>query len=1579
MNHMTEVPEAVLIQFQCPDAKECEGLRAMTTELRREIQLTRTIDYERISHADKVFIGDSVMRFGDNGLVLPSVALFGMSGARCHHGKSMIPFIVKCMPNLKEVYVFLGLNDIMNCEKYGDVSSIPSSAFDRIADYTVNELKGFNKRSFWDQKNAHITKLIIMIPWYRSVPPHASETAKKSATTLNAIIAKVGIKMLRENDSNNDEKFARVIQDEFRYHAMADGIHIKGSEVCMAIAVMEDAINDVENIREPIQRCINEVTFSRIAIHQTFLLNRLQQVIFEERLSNVTSFKTRNSMINEQNSKERLLNSRMQLRKRPEMNTELPLESAKLCNPNKDLQKEFDKKSYVYTDEIRRNVKFEVIPLKGEVNDLAATMMEAVKYLSLKSEYVLYHAWGKKLLDLQTAGPTKYMPRLTVLLSILRNDSRWKAYEDKAGSSGAQKNILDTLKFGDLIACIMVLGAHEFNKGPLDWRWNLEEPRLNTFVFLVGRDSVKKLVDFSATPIQRKKNEQSMTISTFLKLEELRNRIQKHVRYYLFELRNDETMGIIDLCLYLGVHEKLLMFFMTPEFITTRVGYHGNSLKHPLLEWYQDNRYILHPGSHALGTVFAGPMTARLQTPMREVPLKWVGGQCTTQNATIETLKQDSFLESISGKPVAEHISLIGSTHDSETFDLYHQKKCREQGRAGKLIKLRMLTEKRLREEQEQIQIAQKAAEVEQAREDYIHLIRMEAMDEEMSRLTAQDQEEIVGDDPFENTETIPNAQDPLGLRSGSEDENDNAETDILMEAIMIDDAYIEDDVIPRETPNPPEERQYQQVSARKLKKRERQSRKVLGGIASEENSQEEDIEIDTPPAELQVEISSVLVNPNDETRVARRVKKVKQVVIANNPVGLFDKIDPDVTAISTGKRMRPRETTLSMEETITVSKKADVRKTPPGQFVASSSSQEVSARTSTSSFVTSTPIPSKAPKMAGPMQTKVIPTEDDDFQSIINRKRAEDVAAGLLPEYIPWGAAFSEALKTGKPSIYANAVPAGEEVHVGGGQGSSSGTNKAASNTNGAYAKWRLEFIASRQEETTQFNVLSLGHHPDGVFRAHYAFYCTLCDGITSGVDHACPCDNQNGSEMKMVIRSFMTNDYIQTRYLLTTIEKSFSSQARKLMLMMDSQTLLELADHNKRYVIAFDTEWMSISFPTYTKENYQVRLEKITRDIAKENKVELNELQRGFECITQLGACIREDVLINPNDWEESEQVRTKNAFFMNQDFSVPRWATIRLATGAGMGVISKVLPFLDNIDKRSDREAFTGMNRKEWKRFYEKAINATYAAKDMVRQKSNNIVHRRATEREWVGYEKFLQEGMYEPAFMKTQKRDILGPGGSSSYRKAISPQNPCAGTARKSIKIAIARMRNEKGERPYTLISFAGEGDVKVLALCPEGCDAILDIQDLLSFRYKYSQLKNLSREERKKDLPCDSEKFTSLTIEWQNPKLVQAFEVICNPDDKILAEMQEGAHDAYVDAMMTMQIFYECMEYQREHAEVFDRYGSVYMTAVAYTKMLRERVDDLDAPMGSKQSSANMRRAHVQMRQSALCDKLCTHK
>ena len=304
--------------------------------------------------------------------------------------------------------------------------------------------------------------------------------------------------------------------------------------------------------------------------------------------------------------------------------------------------------------------------------------------------------------------------------------------------------------------------------------------------------------------------------------------------------------------------------------------------------------------------------------------------------------------------------------------------------------------------------------------------------------------------------------------------------------------------------------------------------------------------------------------------------------------------------------------------------------------------------------------------------------------------------------------------------------------------------------------------------------------------------------------------------------------------------------------------------------------------------------------------------------------------------------------------------------------------------NINLRSgeDLMEYTGMSVAVWKNYYSTAMEATSLAKKFVSFKNGEPQFQESyLNRKWKAAEKFIIEELFKPKFMdRIKKQDVLGPHHSAAYEEAINESNPWAGQARRIVEELIEKLRKEGGYKPYSLLTFAGEGDFTVLSFCPDGEDCMLDVQCLIVFRYLFYALRDLGRAKRNVlTLPVDTSKFLELTDRWENPKLITAFEIFCNPDDDELKKMKEEAHDASIDAQVTARIFYVCIQYQRDHLEAFNRYGDVSASPATFTYWVRNMVNDLDTPLGSWTTTDPTRSAQAMLRNGDRCKTLCAHK
>ena len=668
---------------------------------------------------------------------------------------------------------------------------------------------------------------------------------------------------------------------------------------------------------------------------------------------------------------------------------------------------------------------------------------------------------------------------------------------------------------------------------------------------------------------------------------------------------------------------------------------------------------------------------------------------------------------------------------------------------------------------------------------------------------------------------------------------------------------------------------------------------------------------------------------------------------------------------------------TSSQDEEI-VSKKVDQRVTPPKEIVVSRMNESTFSQ-STTNVVTSTPLASSMRDRPGTL----IP-EERSYMDIIEEKRQEDIAAGRMKKPVEIPVGFFAQLGTGEPSKNINAVPAGAEIHeTGPSSAKSSGGNATASNTDGAYKDWERDFQREHADDSGRYCVITMGEAPPSTFTTRYKKICTICEiELDRNNEDSCLCEDVE----RMIIRAVNMRNFQQRSMILRTIEKSFASQIRKLSLMINTESLMQMVDDEKRFVLVYDTEWMNIVHNANGNGVYKQKLNDVLGEIRTYAKVSDEQLARPIDMITQLGVCrrIRRRVVTQSEEWEEATSILTEtDECQLNVKFCIPRWTKIRLATGMGMGILQKVSALLYSVNgfDSTDRIKVTGMTDREWNAFHRAATDSIRMAKQFVSHKDGMPVFANPKDdTKWRNAEKFILEKLFEPKFLKDmEKKDVMGPHGSSSYKEAINANNTCAGQARRLMEELIQRLCQEEGQKPYSVLTYAGEGDFTALAFCPDGNNCMLDVQCWLSFRYLFFVLRDLSRSQRDIwNLPVDTSQFMKLTVEWENPKLVTAFEILCNPEDDELKRMKDEAHDAYVDAQMTARICYVCIQYQQRHAEAFDRYGDVSASPETFTYWVRHMVNELDSPLGRGVTTDPIRGARAMLRHKGRCDELCAH-
>ena len=376
-----------------------------------------------------------------------------------------------------------------------------------------------------------------------------------------------------------------------------------------------------------------------------------------------------------------------------------------------------------------------------QIAGLARHFFDIVKALfqSARSETELFRVWEKKLLEISESS--SMIPRAKQLLSMIKASKAWTDFQDAARkrcSGGAELKVLEQLRFGDLFALIMIFGGHEFNKGPLEWNWgSIGKQGLQTATLMLSAASMQRFTNESLrTKTSTAKNPKNVYNS--LKLEEMRKQMIRHVSYYLIEVRKKKAMGLIDLCVYLGIHEKLLTHFMSTDFVTQLVGYAANNIKHPPKEWYLGNTFILHPGSYACGTRYEGPYKIEMGQPMEQQSLIWTDGICVQQSGITETLKQAKFLESLSGRTLNEQLTMMRCSQQDDTIKAFLAARKELETEAEEATRQRMHADKIRRKALLDEQESRRRVRLLESQEQRIEEERIELVRVETEKIEAQ-------------------------------------------------------------------------------------------------------------------------------------------------------------------------------------------------------------------------------------------------------------------------------------------------------------------------------------------------------------------------------------------------------------------------------------------------------------------------------------------------------------------------------------------------------------------------------------------------------------------------------------------------------------------------------------------------------------------------------------------------------------------------------------------------------------------------------------------------------------------------
>ena len=259
------------------------------------------------------------------------------------------------------------------------------------------------------------------------------------------------------------------------------------------------------------------------------------------------------------------------------------------------------------------------------------------------------------------------------VLEMIQNVPAWKDAEAeilrllRIKSDKISNVVLGQLRLWDMISLIMIFGPQDFNKGPTYWNWlDLRDPGLNLAAVLLSREGIRRLTTASKRPGSAK---ETSLIYSKLSVQKRRDLITSYC--YFFWYGEDETktkngrQGMNSLGTNLGLSYRMLQSFLGTDRATMRTGWRTYELTNLPSEWFYGNPHLIHFASYAKGTIFQGPLPYKdCEIPADVRNPRWYQGQPTDGNATMETMKQLAFLETISFIPFTEQITIAGSELD---------------------------------------------------------------------------------------------------------------------------------------------------------------------------------------------------------------------------------------------------------------------------------------------------------------------------------------------------------------------------------------------------------------------------------------------------------------------------------------------------------------------------------------------------------------------------------------------------------------------------------------------------------------------------------------------------------------------------------------------------------------------------------------------------------------------------------------------------------------------------------------------------------------------------------------------------
>ena len=470
----------------------------LTSEDRKIIQLTRQIDVEHLHCVTNVILGDSVVGMNcTNDLLKPNTAQCAVSGMNILQGHKIIRTVMQKAIRAENVFVYLGTNDLLNCVKGKSIHAYTKEEMEYARRKLIDNYLWLANRAWWANICRRTVKVTFILPFFRYTLKEMNWKARKTAENMNAILKNLKKDIL----AARTDDFVEFIQLDHIFGAQADGLHIRPTELVMALLCVDDARAGTR----PSEEMGYRGTLPGDVMDFPLLIAKIYEMGIDYQRVLCRRIQQKEASIMELRTTDWYVVTKLIAKVKPDFAAMTPIANIKLMHNSIVIQEMFDKiDADVAKIRDEEKVRPEFTIKQSRREGLADTLLTIITDMYESDETVMNFTLMQTLKDLKESKNRLTPDYARSILDMIMDDPAWKGAEELMLKNLAYKKdksnnaVLAHLRLWDIISLIMVFGPKNFNEGPKQWDWfGLDEPSMNLAVVLLSREGIRKLTSAS--------------------------------------------------------------------------------------------------------------------------------------------------------------------------------------------------------------------------------------------------------------------------------------------------------------------------------------------------------------------------------------------------------------------------------------------------------------------------------------------------------------------------------------------------------------------------------------------------------------------------------------------------------------------------------------------------------------------------------------------------------------------------------------------------------------------------------------------------------------------------------------------------------------------------------------------------------------------------------------------------------------------------------------------------------------------------------------------------------------------------